>query len=458
MENGQAVIYDLTRRLDAGEEFEVRVEFTPGIVDGTTPAWQARADAIAAEREAELTYRQKWGPIAALGFGLLGLLLAGGGCAALYALWYRFGRDRPVELVADYLPEPPDTLSPGMAGTLLDETVDMEDVLATLVDLARRKAISITEDKEEGFFRSSTDFVYRRERTDVELMPYEEKLIKSVFGGDDEVRLSDLKNKFHSKLDGIKKSMYQAVTDAGYFPKNPESVRSQYGCLGIFGIFLGVGLGVFLVSVFGDLTSAAVLPGVGLAVVAIGLLILARHMPRKTVKGAEEAARWQAFKNYLEDIDKYSDLEVQKEIWDQWLPYAIAFGFEKQYIRKFEQVDAPAPGWYFPSPSMYGPYRRRYYGTPWAGPVILSGGGGSLPSGGERGSAGGSLSDMSRGMGTSLTAMSAGLGTMLNSASSTFTSRPASSSSGGGWSGGGGFSGGGSFGGGGGGGGGGGFG
>ena len=132
MENGQVVIYELTRRLEAGEEFEVRVEFTPGIVDGTTPGWQARADAIVAEREAEMAYRQKWGPIAALVFGLLGLLLAGGGSAALYALWYRFGRDRPVELVADYLPEPPDTLPPGMAGTLLDETVDMEDVLATL--------------------------------------------------------------------------------------------------------------------------------------------------------------------------------------------------------------------------------------------------------------------------------------------------------------------------------------
>lgn len=35
IEGGQAVTFDLDRRLDPGEEFEVRVEFTPNVVDGT---------------------------------------------------------------------------------------------------------------------------------------------------------------------------------------------------------------------------------------------------------------------------------------------------------------------------------------------------------------------------------------------------------------------------------------
>lgn len=75
------------------------------------------------------------------------------------------------------------------------------------------------------------------------------------------------------------------------------------------------------------------------------------------------AARWLAFKRYLKDIDRYTDLTAQKEIWDRWLPYAIAFGVDKEYIRKFEKVDAPAPGWYIPDPTLYGPYRRWYYGN-----------------------------------------------------------------------------------------------
>ena len=85
-------------------------------------------------------------------------------------------------------------------------------------------------------------------------------------------------------------------------------------------------------------------------------------MPRKSDAGSEAAARWKAFSEYLRNMDKYTDVAAQKEIWDRWLPYAIAFGFDKEFIRKFEAVDAPAPGWYIPSPTLYGPYRRRYYG------------------------------------------------------------------------------------------------
>lgn len=458
LDDGAGVLFTLTSRLDAGEEFEVRVEFTDGVVDGVAQPWQQRADAAAAAREAEMQFRDRWGPIATLFFGLIGLLFLLGGPVALYMLWYRLGRDKPVEMVADYLPEPPDALAPGIAGVLLDEAADMQDVLATLVDLARRKAVSITEVEEAGFFRRSTDFIYRRERDDVPLAPHEAELLQAVFGSKDEVNLSDLKEKFYKKLPGLKASMYDAAVEAGFFPRSPDATRGIYYGLGIAGIIGSVLVALALRIAFGNLTGAAILPGIGLGVTAIGMVILARFMPRKTDQGAEAAARWQAFKNYLQNIDKYADMDAQKGIWDQWLPYAIAFGIDKQYIRKFEAVDAPAPGWYFPSPTMYGPWRPYYYGTPWTGPSGGSGGGGmpNFGGNGEGGGMGGGLSSASRGMGGSLTTMSAGFGAMLTSASSTFTSRPSSSSSGGGWSGGG-FSGGGSFGGGGGGGGGGGF-
>ena len=460
-ENTRHVVFDLQRRLSADEEFEVRVQFPHGIVAGTTPAWQQRADEVQAQLEAEQAYRAQWGPWATLGFGALGLLFLLGGPAGLYVLWYNFGRDKPTAMVADYLPEPPDTLTPGMAGTLLDEAVDMEDIIATLVDLARRQAISITQVSEDSFFRKSTDFTYRRERDDIELLPYERELLNAVFGRKQEINLSELKNKFYAKLPAIRSSLYDAVTAADLFPRNPETVRQFYAVLGVVALVGAFGIGGFLAVTFGDLTGAAVLPGVGLGATAIGLLILAQRMPRKSDHGAEVAARWRAFKRYLQDIDKYSNLEAQKAIWDRWLPYAIAFGIDRDYIRKFEAGDAPAPGWYIPSPTMYEPYRRRYYGGPWVGgpvsggPVLGQGGSGDR---GEGGGVGGGLGDLSRGLGTSLTSMSAGLGALLTSASSTMTSRPASSSSGGGWSsGGGGFSGGGFSGGGGGGGGSGGF-
>ncbi|HXF61550.1 MAG TPA: DUF2207 domain-containing protein, partial [Caldilineaceae bacterium] len=75
----QAVVFALEERLDPGEEFEVRVEFTPNIVDGAPQPWQAAADAAEAERQEALAFRQRWGPAATLGLCALGLLFTFGG-------------------------------------------------------------------------------------------------------------------------------------------------------------------------------------------------------------------------------------------------------------------------------------------------------------------------------------------------------------------------------------------
>jgi hypothetical protein len=300
-----------------------------------------------------------------------------------------------------------------------------------------------------------TDFIYRREVEDVPISPFERQLMTDIFGSGHEKKLSKLKNHFYKDIPGIKSAMYDDLVARGYYRTNPEAVRTKFGCIGGAAMIVAGLLAVLLIFLFIDLSFAAICPGIGLFGIAVSMLVAARYMPRKTDAGAEAAARWKAFKEYLRNIDKYADVEAQKEIWDRWLPYAIAFGIDKDYIRKFEGVNAPAPGWYIPSPTMYGPYRRWYYGPSSGQPMTLPGSDEGGSSGG--GSFGGSLSDASRGMGASLATMSAGLGAMLSSTSNTFTSRPSSSSSGGGWSGGGGFSGGGSFGGGGGGGGGGGF-
>lgn len=51
-EDRQHVTFDLTRRLSASEEFEVRVQFPHGVVAGTAADWQQSADDQAAQEEA----------------------------------------------------------------------------------------------------------------------------------------------------------------------------------------------------------------------------------------------------------------------------------------------------------------------------------------------------------------------------------------------------------------------
>src|SRR5262249_14933595 len=148
--------------------------------------------------------------------------------------------------------------------------------------------------------------------------------LDGVFGQHNERDLSDLKDKFYTKLDGIKSAMYDEVVKEGYFPRNPDSVRSQFGCLGIALLVIAGVVGFAMFILFSSLSDYGFVPGVGLGTTAIALIIVAQYMPRKSDKGSEEAARWQAFKTYLRHIDKYSNIEAQKEIWDRYLPYAIA--------------------------------------------------------------------------------------------------------------------------------------
>jgi hypothetical protein len=213
-------------------------------------------------------------------------------------------------------------------------------------------------------------------------------------------------------------------------------VRQRYGCLA----FLVGGLAILSFFALGSFVSGVgtlICPSLGLLLTAAVLFGFSRYMPAKTEKGAVASAQWLAFKRYLQDIEKYTDLQEARDIFDQYLPYAVAFGLDRSWIRKFASVPGvPIPPWYLPHPQYGGRYG--------SGPVFFPGG----SSGGSRGtgpSGGGmpTLEGMSGGLSGGLEAMSGGLTRMLNSTQSVLQSRPPStSSSSGGSSFGGGFSGG----------------
>lgn len=428
-ERGQVVFE--AQNIPADQELEVRVQFPHGVVQGAPPSWQAAVDR-----------KQQWGPVFSVIFGGLGLVLLVGGPLAVYLLWYTRGRDRPVGMVAEYITEPPGDLPAGVVGTLVDEKADMKDIIASIVDLARRGVMRMEEEKKQGFLGigSGRDFIFYLEDASKATRPYEKTLISHVFGSGQERRLSDLRQKFYSAIPTLQKQLYEDVVEEGLFPRNPQTTRRTWSGLGCAGLVAAGMIAFFLLALLGEYSAWAACPGAALAVAMAGLMIVGRHMPRKTPTGAEEAAKWLAFKRYLQTIEKHGDLETVKDKFEEFLPYAVAFGLERKLINQFAAVDAPAPSWWGP---VFLPGYGHAYGGGMAGqalgeagglPGTLAGEGGQTPS----------LAGMSEGIGTSLASMSAGLGAMLSSASTVMTSTPPSSSSsgGGGWSGGG-FSGGG---------------
>jgi uncharacterized membrane protein YgcG len=400
--------------LASGDGIEIRADFQHGTVAGISPAWQATYD-----------FQEKYGATISLAGCLIGLLFAIAGTLWVFLRWYTRGRDPVTGVMADYVAEPPSDLPPGVVGTLVDERADMQDIIATLIDLARRGILSMQEEKTAGFLGigSSSDFVFERApNADLaKLREYERTLLNDVVPSGVR-KLSDLKNSFYASIPEIKKGLYKEVVKENLFPSSPDSTRNRWAGGGCAVIMLAIAGGIIAGIVFADFAIGGLLAFIGLGFLGIVMIVSSAAMPVKTRTGSEQKAAWLAFKRYLENISKYTKLEEATDQFDKYLPYAIAFGLDRSWINTFARVNTPIPYWYHPY----------WYGT-------------GLPT--SSGSAGGSIGTpsvqgMSDGLAHSLQNMSNGLTTMLNSAASTFQSRPSSSGGGGGWSGGG-FSGGG---------------
>jgi len=394
-----------------GQPLEVRVQFTHGVVAGTAAAWQAKA-------EQEQT-TSRWRTVINIFVMMLALMLFFLAPVALYLLWYKWGRDPNPQIAPEYLPEPPSNLPPGMVGALVDEKADTRDVLASIVDMARRGYLHIEElDEDDDSGYSSRDFLYTKLREpDDDLREYEAYLLKKLFNKEHDRKLSELKNSFYKYNEEAKTKIYEELVKEGYFVANPANVRSKWLGIGVGLIILNFIFACVLTPILTAFTDVAILLTVGPGIFAIGLIVISRIMPKKTQAGADEAAKWKAFRTYLKEIKRYTDLEKATTLFDRYLPYAIAFGFEKHFLQLWEPVEnIPAPGWYGP---YYAP-RPGYGGTRPPG--------NASPAAPEQSGGTPSLGDASSSMSRSFAGMSTGLASMLSVASSTLTSRPQSSS------------------------------
>lgn len=414
--DGTSVTFVAENGMSTSDQMEIGVEFTHGIIPAKPPAWQASVDR---SESFDRTVR----PVLNLLVGLVAVLLALGGPLGVYLLWYTRGRDPKVGDIPEYVTEPPGDLPPGVLGTLIDERADMQDVVASIVDLARRGYLTIEESETQGFLGlGSTDFVFHKAKDNLsDLNDYEKKIMHGIFTGHSTEReLSDLKNKFYTRLPDIQEDLYKQLVSHGFFKASPNSTRRRWIGIGIGVLALAFVSGILLFPMATYAGALACLP-LAVGVSGVAALVAGNFMPAKTREGAEAAERWKAFKNYLSRIDQLDDIKQSADLFERYLPYAIAFGMNQSFVHKFSTMtNTPAPGWYIP----YGvPYGTGGSGRP---------GGLASTTPAMTGSGSGGLQGMSDNLSGGLQSMSDGLTQMLNSTGRVLGSAPSSSGSGGG--------------------------
>ena len=236
--------------------------------------------------------------------------------------WLRFGRDPstgsgPVRAWYD----PPKTksgrpLTPAETGTVIDESVDMRDILATVVDLARRGYYKIVEKKKNDFF------LIKQKDVDNNLQQFERKLLNEMFdSGKTEVRIKDAK--LTEPVDEVKKMIYQEMVTNGSFPDDPHKTRVFYGVI--------TGLALFTMNIPLVLTS----------------LIFGRAMPKKTIFGKEQTDIAKSLFGFLSSQERQLAFQADKQMFfEKLLPYAVALGVEKIWAKRFADFALKQPDWY----------------------------------------------------------------------------------------------------------------
>jgi uncharacterized membrane protein len=267
----------------------------------------------------------------------------------MFRLWRRRGRDPELSPITTQY-EPPVTMTPAELGTLIDGKPDMRDITSTIVDLAVRGYLHITETKDEHLFGlfSSKDYTFTLKKTRNEwtsLKPHERDLLDALFSGDTSVTLSDLKNKFYKHLPGLRNGLYGNLVSDGFYSGRPDRVRSMYVVGGVvFGLLVGFGSAMFM-AWLGMQPAAGIIAGIlsGLIVVMFGWF-----MPSRTVQGTRQLEKVLGFREFLSRVegDRLDRMVKTPEMFEKFLPFAMALGVEDNWAKAFEGIYKEPPSWY----------------------------------------------------------------------------------------------------------------
>ena len=252
--------------------------------------------------------------------------------ALMYYIHVIFKRKNKVKnSVGKYLRELPDNSSPALVGGFMTNSINDNEILATIVDLVRRKVLTLENSDKNSIIilTGSTENLSAQEKAIVDIYINDfgdgKSLDLKSFGFFQKVPMS-VARKFEKWRALIQSEM------------NRKNLTYQgLGCLGVIFFAFFPMIFTFAGLVIGMITGNKMF----LLIVVMGIILFvsgakARY-PRKEL--AEAKDKWQAFKNFLSD---YSQLEEAKitsvHLWEQYFVYAVALGVSEKVVKAYKKA------------------------------------------------------------------------------------------------------------------------
>jgi len=187
---------------------------------------------------------------------------------------------------------------------------------------------------------------------DPELEDYEKKFLKILFFSKNSFSTEELKKSsrvrkqgFYLKMQKLKDDLYQEKKLAKVFEKSPMTDFSTEILILSLVVLILVILPIISQNHFLLVTITGSL---------IFLCLFIRYEARLSREGAILRDDWLGFKLYLETAERYRMQNLTPEIFEKYLPYAIIFGVEKKWGKAFNSFNMKAPNWYSGSTSFSG--------------------------------------------------------------------------------------------------------
>jgi hypothetical protein len=272
--------------------------------------------------------------------------------------WLKRGRD-PEEGSVQVRFEPADGASPAELGTLVDNTADLRDITSTLVDLAVRGFIRIEETAQSrilglGEHAEYIIHIVKKHAEWIGLKPYEIRILGALSSASPfdpfKVLVAQLRNTFPSALPRIRDGVFDSLVSKRYYRERPDEVRKKWIALAVIIASTGYGLATLgermkWVTIAPDALMTA---GVASAVIVLAFGMI---MPARTVAGARARGAALGFKEFLGRVEseRYKEMITSPEMFERFLPYAMAFGVESKWARRFEGIYRNPPSWYMGS-------------------------------------------------------------------------------------------------------------
>lgn len=257
-------------------------------------------------------------------------------------------RSRGVVLAASPVRfEPPSSLRPAELQAGMEGAVTASGIAATLLDLAARGHVTITEGERRLFQADGLELTRTGQGKD-SLQGWEKLLLDTTFKGEGQATIGDFDPELGRAIKVISSQLGAAGRSSGFY--NPDGYRPDrpYRILALVGI-LGAALAFGILVASGEVRPTAALAAIvpASAGLIIGGVVGALITPRRqTSTSATFIAEVEGFRRFMDSDSAAARRDyVQRSglpeyaVFSTYLPYAIALGLEEIWIENFPDLD-----------------------------------------------------------------------------------------------------------------------